>query len=51
MTIERFPVEAGHVLQFARAIGDPDPVYATAEEVGAPAEGPAPGAKDDEGAG
>ncbi len=43
MTIERFPVEAGHVLQFARAIGDRDPVYATAEEVGAPAEGtPAP---------
>src|SRR4029453_1771234 len=23
----RFPVEAGHVLQFARAIGDPNPVY------------------------
>lgn len=28
MTIERFPVEAGHVLMFARAIGDPNPVYA-----------------------
>jgi len=23
----RFPVEAGHILQFARAIGDPNPVY------------------------
>jgi acyl dehydratase len=23
----RFPVEAGHILQFARAVGDPNPVY------------------------
>jgi len=24
----RFPIEAGHVLMFARSIGDPNPVYA-----------------------
>ncbi len=39
MTAERFPVEAGHVMTFARAIGDFNPVYhdeaaATASEVG-----------------
>ena len=28
----RFPIEAGHILQFARAIGDPNPVYAEAEQ-------------------
>lgn len=28
MTAERFPVEAGHVLMFARSVGDPNPVYA-----------------------
>lgn len=27
MAIERFPVEAGHILQFARAIGDENPIY------------------------
>lgn len=27
MTAERFPVEAGHVMAFARAIGDANPVY------------------------
>ena len=27
MSAERFPVEAGHVLAFARAIGDDNPVY------------------------
>jgi acyl dehydratase len=27
MAIERFPVEATHILMFARAIGDDDPVY------------------------
>lgn len=27
MTAERFPVEAGHVMMFARAIGDPNPMY------------------------
>ena len=40
MAIERFPVEASHVLMFARSIGDPNPVYAdpdyaAASEVGA----------------
>jgi len=27
MAIGRFPIEAGHVLQFARAIGDENPVF------------------------
>ncbi|HEY3941084.1 MAG TPA: MaoC family dehydratase N-terminal domain-containing protein [Acidimicrobiales bacterium] len=27
MAVERFPIEAGHVMMFARAIGDPNPVY------------------------
>ena len=27
MTTERFPVEATHILMFARAIGDPNPAY------------------------
>jgi acyl dehydratase len=31
VTVERFPVEAGHVLTFARAIGDDNPVYRDAE--------------------
>jgi acyl dehydratase len=40
MAVERFPIEAGHVLMFARSIGDPNPVYAdpeaaAASEVGA----------------
>jgi acyl dehydratase len=40
MTIEQFPIEAGHVMMFARSIGDPNPVYydaahAAASEVGA----------------
>jgi N-terminal half of MaoC dehydratase len=30
MAIERFPVEAGHIMMFARSIGDPNPVYADA---------------------
>jgi acyl dehydratase len=39
MTTERFPVEATHILMFARAIGDPNPAYsdpasAEAEAVG-----------------
>jgi peroxisomal enoyl-CoA hydratase 2 len=28
----RFPVEAGHILTFARALGDPNPVYADEEQ-------------------
>jgi acyl dehydratase len=31
MAVERFPVEASHVLMFARAVGDPNPVYSDAE--------------------
>jgi acyl dehydratase len=27
MTVERFPIEAGHVMMFARSIGDPNPIY------------------------
>ncbi|MGE0383339.1 MAG: MaoC/PaaZ C-terminal domain-containing protein [Gammaproteobacteria bacterium] len=27
LDIRRFPVECGHILQFARAIGDPNPIY------------------------
>ncbi len=39
MAVKRFPVEAGHILTFARSIGDPNPVYedeerATAGEAG-----------------
>jgi acyl dehydratase len=30
MSVERFPIEAGHVLMFARSIGDPNPVYSDA---------------------
>jgi hypothetical protein len=26
MSVDRFPIEAGHVLMFARAIGGPNPV-------------------------
>jgi len=28
MAIEQFPVEASHILMFARSIGDPNPIYA-----------------------
>lgn len=31
MTVEKFPVESGHVLTFARAIGDPNPIYSDEE--------------------
>jgi len=31
MTVERFPIEEGHILMFARAIGDPNPVYTDRE--------------------
>jgi N-terminal half of MaoC dehydratase len=31
MSAERFPVEATHILMFARAIGDPNPAYAEAD--------------------
>src|SRR5688500_7812363 len=32
MAVAKFPVEAGHILMFARAIGDPNPIYADAEK-------------------
>src|ERR1700722_7123938 len=40
MTVDRFPIECGHVMMFARSIGDPNPIYsdeayARAGEVGA----------------
>ncbi|MEY4372274.1 MAG: hypothetical protein RL219_1043 [Actinomycetota bacterium] len=31
MAVNRFPVEATHILMFARSIGDPNPIYADAE--------------------
>jgi hypothetical protein len=31
MAVERFPVEAGHIMMFARAIADPNPVYYSEE--------------------
>lgn len=27
MAVKTFPVEAGHIMMFARAIGDPNPIY------------------------
>ncbi len=27
MTVRRFPIEEGHIMMFARAIGDPNPIY------------------------
>jgi hypothetical protein len=32
MAIDSFPVEASHILMFARAVGDDNPVYATGTE-------------------
>jgi acyl dehydratase len=32
MAVERFPIEEGHVLMFARAIGDMNPVYTDREK-------------------
>lgn len=31
MVVKRFPIEEGHILMFARAIGDPNPVYTDRE--------------------
>jgi acyl dehydratase len=31
MAVDRFPVEAGHIMMFARAIADPNPVYYSEE--------------------
>src|SRR5689334_4198367 len=27
LSVERFPIEAGHIMMFARAINDPNPIY------------------------
>lgn len=27
MAVERFPVEASHIMMFARSVGDPNPIY------------------------
>lgn len=35
MAVERFPVEAGHVMTFARAVGDPNPIYADTDHAAA----------------
>ena len=39
MAVESFAVEASHIMMFARAIGDPNPIYASASY----AEGTEPG--------
>lgn len=31
MTIKEFPIEAGHILMFARAVNDANPIYSDAE--------------------
>ena len=36
MSVQRFPVEAGHIMLFARAIGDPNPIYYDADRAIAP---------------
>jgi hypothetical protein len=36
MAVERFPVEAGHIMMFARSIGDPNPVYYEGDVVASP---------------
>ena len=35
MTLERVPIEAGHVMLFARSIGDPNPIYYDEDYAGA----------------
>ena len=31
MAVDRFPVEAGHIMMFARAVGDDNPIYRDSE--------------------
>jgi acyl dehydratase len=31
VAVERFPIEAGHIMMFARSVGDPNPVYSNEE--------------------
>jgi acyl dehydratase len=42
MAAERFPVEAGHVMMFARSIGDPNSVYYDADAAAELTGGPIP---------
>jgi hypothetical protein len=35
LTIERFPVEATHIMMFARAVGDPNPAYSDPDSTAA----------------
>jgi acyl dehydratase len=35
VAVDRFPIEAGHVMMFARSVGDPNPVYYDEEYAGA----------------
>ena len=39
MSVERFPVEATHIMMFARAIGDPNPAFADPDSAEARAAG------------
>ncbi len=32
MAARRFPIEAGHIMMFARALGDPNPAYYGGDE-------------------
>ena len=32
MSVDRFPIEEGHIMLFARAVGDENPIYHDAEE-------------------
>jgi hypothetical protein len=36
MTVSRFPVEAGHIMMFARSIGDPNPAYYEGDVIAPP---------------
>ena len=31
MAVDKFPIEAGHIMMFARSIGDPNPIYYDAD--------------------
>lgn len=31
MAVQRFPVELGHIMMFARSVGDPNPIYSDEE--------------------
>ena len=35
MTVDRFPVEASHIMMFARAVGDDNPIYSDADHAAA----------------